>query len=188
MTQRAEPQITLFSPENIHGVAALARQCFTTPWSEEIYRRELENPQSVGFVCTDGGNVIGMIHCNFVLDELTLNTLCVAENYRRQGIARRLWAAVCGMSEVLDGYSPESEKCKGGFMLDASIGKSINLRDGKRLSINLQVQNITNNTDMRTGGYEQNRKDRTYDYQFSKNSYYYYANAINAFLNVSLKF
>ena len=90
--------------------------------------------------------------------------------------------------EVLDGYSPESEKCKGGFMLDASIGKSINLRDGKRLSINLQVQNITNNTDMRTGGYEQNRKDRTYDYQFSKNSYYYYANAINAFLNVSLKF
>ncbi|MBR4201207.1 MAG: ribosomal protein S18-alanine N-acetyltransferase [Oscillospiraceae bacterium] len=99
MTQRAEPQITLFSPENIHGVAALARQCFTTPWSEEIYRRELENPQSVGFVCTDGGNVIGMIHCNFVLDELTLNTLCVAENYRRQGIARRLWAAVCGMMQ-----------------------------------------------------------------------------------------
>jgi len=89
--------------------------------------------------------------------------------------------------EVLDGYSPETEKCKGGFMLDASIGKSINLRDGKRLSINLQVQNITNNTNMRTGGYEQNRKDRS-DYQFSKNSYYYYANPLNAFLNVSLKF
>jgi len=89
--------------------------------------------------------------------------------------------------EVLDGYSPETEKCKGGFMLDASIGKSINLHGGQRLSINLQVQNITNNTNMRTGGYEQNRKDRS-DYQFSKNSYYYYANAINAFLNVSLKF
>ena len=73
-------------------------------------------------------------------------------------------------------------------MLDASIGKSIYLPHGRRLSINLQMYNLTNNCDMRTGGYEQNRADRPYDYVFSKNNYYYYANAINAFLNVSLKF
>lgn len=90
--------------------------------------------------------------------------------------------------EILEGYSPTQEKCKGGFMLDASIGKSINLRSGHRLSVNLQVQNITNNTNMKTGGYEQNRADRSYDYVFSKNNFYYYANGINAFLNVSLKF
>ena len=90
--------------------------------------------------------------------------------------------------EVLEGYSPDQEKAKGGFMLDASIGKSIYLSGGKRLSINLQVQNITNNTNMKTGGYEQNRADRPYDYIFSRNNFYYYANAINAFLNVSLKF
>lgn len=97
MMQRADLSVALFSPDNIHGVAELAKRCFTTPWSEEIYRRELENPQSVGFVCTDCGRVIGMIHCNFVLDELTLNTLCVDEAYRRQGIAKRLWASVCEM-------------------------------------------------------------------------------------------
>lgn len=90
--------------------------------------------------------------------------------------------------EVLEGFSPEQEKAKGGFMLDASIGRSIYLRGGKMLSINLQVQNITNNTNLKTGGYEQNRADRSYDYIFSRNNYYYYANAINAFLNVSLKF
>ena len=90
--------------------------------------------------------------------------------------------------EVLEGFSPEQEKAKGGFMLDASIGRSIYLRGGKMLSINLQVQNITNNTHLKTGGYEQNRADRSYDYIFSRNNYYYYANAINAFLNVSLKF
>ena len=90
--------------------------------------------------------------------------------------------------EVLEGYSPEQEKAKGGFMLDASIGKSITLSGGKRLNINLQVQNITNNTKLKTGGYEQNRADRSYDYIFSRNSFYYYANAINAFLNISLKF
>ena len=90
--------------------------------------------------------------------------------------------------DILDGYSPLQEKFKGGFMLDASIGKSIYLNGGKRLSVNLQIQNITNNTNLKTGGYEQNRADRAYDYQFSKNNYYYYANGINAFLNVSLKF
>ena len=95
MTQKAE----LFSPENIHGAAELAKACFTTPWSEEIYRRELENPQSVGFVWTENGRTVGMIHCNFVLDELTLNTLCVAPEYRRQGIAKRLWEAVCEMMQ-----------------------------------------------------------------------------------------
>lgn len=97
MTQRADLTVEMFSAENIHGAAELAKRCFTTPWSESIYRRELDNPQSIGFVCTDGGAVVGMIHCNFVLDELTLNTLCVDAAYRRQGIARRLWNAVTEM-------------------------------------------------------------------------------------------
>lgn len=94
MKQRAELPIEMFSADSIHGVAELAKICFSTPWSEQIYRRELENPQSVGFVCLDGQRVVGFIHCDFVLDELTLNTLAVAPEYRRCGIARRLWAVV----------------------------------------------------------------------------------------------
>ena len=97
MTQKADLRLEMFSPDNIQGVAALAAECFTTPWSESIYQRELENPQSVGFACMDGRRVVGFIHCNFVLDELTLNTLAVDAEYRRQGIARRLWAAVTEM-------------------------------------------------------------------------------------------
>ncbi len=99
MMLRADAGIEMFSDSNIHAVAELAKACFTTPWSEDIYRRELDNPQSVGFVCMIGGEAAGFIHCNFVLDELTLNTLCVAEKYRRQGIARALWAAVTEMMQ-----------------------------------------------------------------------------------------
>lgn len=109
-----------------------------------------------------------------------------AKNAAESGTAAYVYDATTG--EVIDGYSPTQEKCKGGFMLDASIGKSIYLPGSKRLSINLQIQNVTNNTNMKTGGYEQNRADRSYDYVFSKNNFYYYANGINAFLNVSLKF
>lgn len=88
---------------------------------------------------------------------------------------------------------PGQEELDGGFMLDASIGKLIRLKNGKSLSINLSVNNILNNTNLRTGGYEQSRADEYEDgtertYVFSKNSKYYYAPAINAFLNIGFRF
>ena len=88
---------------------------------------------------------------------------------------------------------PAQYKGKGGFMVDASIGKSISLRRGKKLNINLSLNNILNNQNMITGGYEQNRDDSYQDgsertYKFSKNPFLYYANAFNAYLNVGFRF
>jgi hypothetical protein len=88
---------------------------------------------------------------------------------------------------------PSQERFDGGFMLDASIGKFIRLRNGKSLSLNLNLTNITNNTDLRTGGFEQNRGDLKQDgtersYKFSKNSKYFYAFPFNAFLNIGYRF
>ena len=104
MTQRDELRYELFSADNLHALSSLTKCCFSSPWSEEIYRRELDNPLSVGFVCMNGDKAVGMIHCNFVADELTLNTLCVDEQFRRRGIARRLWEMItemmCGVCTV----------------------------------------------------------------------------------------
>ena len=88
---------------------------------------------------------------------------------------------------------PEQYRGKGGFMVDASIGKSISLRGGKKLNINLSLNNLLNNQNMITGGYEQNRDDNKSDgsertYKFSKNPYLYYASAFNAYLNVGFRF
>lgn len=94
---------------------------------------------------------------------------------------------------IVKTYSAKQEKADGGFMLDASIGKYIRLKKGKSISINLSLQNITNNRNLKTNGYEQNRDD-SYStgekraYVFSKNSKYYYANAFNAFLNIGFRF
>jgi len=95
--------------------------------------------------------------------------------------------------EVTGTYTPKQEEFKGGFMLDASIGKYIRLKHGRSLSINLSLQNLTNNTKLRTGGYEQNRDDKFTSgedrpYKFSRNSKYYYAYAFNAFLNIGFRF
>ncbi len=102
---------------------------------------------------------------------------------------------------VVKSYAAEQEKFDDGFMLDLSIGRFIRLSRGKTLSINLNLCNVLNNRDMRTGGYEQNRDDSYYNqaggeynkgedkaYKFSKNSKYYYANPFNFFLNVGLRF
>jgi hypothetical protein len=95
--------------------------------------------------------------------------------------------------KLVKAYSAEQEEFDGGFMLDASIGRSIRLKRGKSLSINLSLQNILNNTNLRTGGYEQNRDDNystgeQRPYVFSKNAKYYYANPFNLFLNVGYRF
>ena len=85
---------------------------------------------------------------------------------------------------------------KGGFMLDGSIGRSIYLKKGS-LSINLSINNILNNTNIVTGGYEQSRTDYTknnqggYDkrvYYFSKNPKKYYALGTNGMLNITWRF
>lgn len=87
---------------------------------------------------------------------------------------------------------PSQAKGKGGFMLDASVGKSIYL--GKhQMSINLMLTNILNNRKLVTGGMEQNRQ--TYDdsgetirtYNFINNPKKFYVNGINGMLIVTYK-
>ena len=92
---------------------------------------------------------------------------------------------------------PEQAKGKGGFMLDASIGRSIYLKKGQ-LSINMNLTNILNNIKICTGGYEQSRSDYTVKsdgtmnnqrtYKFSKNPKKYYAYGTNGMLIVTYKF
>ena len=84
-------------------------------------------------------------------------------------------------------------KGKGGFMLDASIGKSLYLKHGRSMSINLMITNLLNNQKIVTGGYEQSRSsytasDNVRAYQFQKNPFKFYAYGINGMLNIAYKF
>jgi len=88
-------------------------------------------------------------------------------------------------------------KGHGGFMVDASIGRSIYLKRGS-LSINLMVTNVLNNQNICTGGYEQSRSSQvkntttgttsTRAYKFSKNPMKFYAYGTNGMLNIAYKF
>ncbi len=94
---------------------------------------------------------------------------------------------------------PSQAKGHGGFMLDASIGKSIYTRKGQ-LSINLQLTNLLNNLSIVTGGMEQNRRDTNYNkgqedqdasirtYSFVDSPKKFYANGINGMLTITYRY
>ena len=90
---------------------------------------------------------------------------------------------------------PGQAKGKGGFMLDASIGRQFYVFHHP-LSVNLMLTNITNNTKITTGGYEQSRMNysvsdqeiNTRTYNFTRNPKKYYAQGINGMLNINYRF
>jgi len=90
---------------------------------------------------------------------------------------------------------PDQATGKGGFMLDASIGKTFRLKQGRRIGFNLMLTNILNNINICTGGMEQNRLDtkqqqeRTNNaYRFEKSPRKFYANGTNGMLLVNYQF
>lgn len=90
---------------------------------------------------------------------------------------------------------PDQATGKGGFMLDASIGKTFRLRHGRRLGFNLMLTNILNNINICTGGSEQNRLDtkqqqeRTNNaYRFEKSPKKFYANGTNGMVMMNYQF
>lgn len=85
------------------------------------------------------------------------------------------------------------EKLKGGFMLDASVGKLIYLKNRNSLNFNMSVSNILNSK-LITGGYQQARIPTNTDKSLNSSgadwflNKYYYAWGLNLFFHVGYKF
>jgi ribosomal-protein-alanine N-acetyltransferase len=60
------------------------------PWSEAIWRSELESPFGLYLVLEEGEEVIGQIGVRSVLDELHVTNVAVRPGHRRRGYARAL--------------------------------------------------------------------------------------------------
>lgn len=75
-------------------VAAIERECFSHPWSEDMLAEELYNDNASYIVAmADDGTVLGYAGLTVVLDEGYVNNVAVKGQYRRQGVADRLLEA-----------------------------------------------------------------------------------------------
>ncbi len=93
-----------------------------------------------------------------------------------------------GPGDPMIGNITRQEKLPNGYTLDLSIGKSFRIHGKYFLQLNLSVNNLLDNKEIITGGYEQNR----FDFE-TKNigkfpPKYYYAYGRNYFLNIGFRF
>jgi [ribosomal protein S18]-alanine N-acetyltransferase len=86
---RIEP---LSSSADLDDVLSIEEASFTSPWSREMYLAELQNVGvSFCYLARDAaGRAVGF--CSFwrVLEELHINNLAVAPDYRRRGVGTAL--------------------------------------------------------------------------------------------------
>ena len=75
-------------------IAALEKECFSDPWSENSIRQELENELSFWLVAEEDGEVVGYVGSQTVLGESDVMNLAVSPNRRRRGIAKALMQAL----------------------------------------------------------------------------------------------
>ena len=98
---------------------------------------------------------------------------------------------VCETEEELHAKVAEitrQERLKDNFVLNLSIGKLIYLNRTASLNINLNLDNVLNNRNIQTSGYQQGRFDYT-NYTTTKYpNKYYYAQGFRAYVNVGVKF
>lgn len=82
----------VFDSADLDAVAALEADTFTNPWTRDMLERELRQSDvaRVYVVRLPGQPVAAFCACWLVYDELHINTIAVAANMRRQGIATAL--------------------------------------------------------------------------------------------------
>ena len=75
---------------DIPGIALLEQQCFSDPWSQKSLRYTLREENSFFLVAEEYGKIIGYLNSTFILDECSLNRICVDGEKRRQHLGSKM--------------------------------------------------------------------------------------------------
>jgi ribosomal-protein-alanine N-acetyltransferase len=98
-------ELVIESLAEVHlgDVLRIERACFPAPWTETMFRQEVEEKWlSRSFVGLVGGNVAGYIIAWFLRGEVHVLNVAVSPGLQRHGIGRRLLAHVIELGEQSD--------------------------------------------------------------------------------------
>lgn len=88
-----------FNENHLKDVAALEKECFSTPWSEAGLKAELTNPFARFFVARVNGSVAGYIGAHNVFGEVYITNIAVSEGFRKKGIGSALIKSLVSCAE-----------------------------------------------------------------------------------------
>ena len=86
---------------DIPAVARLERQCFTSPWTEELYAAALTRPFFRLWGVKAAGQLAGYVSVYHLGDEMEIINIAVEPDLRRQGAGRALLAHVRAQGRAL---------------------------------------------------------------------------------------
>lgn len=89
-------------PSDVPEIAALERECFSLPWSEEIIASQLGGPGKIMLAAEEEGAFAGYMGLQYVLDEGYISNVCTAPSFRRRGVARALIGELVRRAEALE--------------------------------------------------------------------------------------
>ncbi len=92
-------QITLMQEQHIKELAILEKECFSSPWSQNSLREELENENACFLVALENEEVLGYVGSHIVLGEAYITNIAVFPLQRKKGIAKKLIKALCEKAE-----------------------------------------------------------------------------------------
>jgi ribosomal-protein-alanine N-acetyltransferase len=78
------------SEADLPEVMETDRLCLPRPWSEALWREEMESPFSLYLILEEGGEICGHIGLKLISDEAHVMTIAVRSEKRRRGHARTL--------------------------------------------------------------------------------------------------
>jgi ribosomal-protein-alanine N-acetyltransferase len=92
--KRVETYIEPMQLADIEAVLAIEQKSFTMPWTDAMFRSELQNERTsrmlVARVAPDDGLIVGYVGYRIVLDEMHVILIAVAPAWRQRGIARQM--------------------------------------------------------------------------------------------------
>lgn len=80
--------------EDAPAIAELEKRCFSDPWSEKSIASEVHNPLAYWLVAEEGGEILGYIGSQSVLDAADVMNLAVSPEHRRKGFGEKLIKAL----------------------------------------------------------------------------------------------
>lgn len=86
---------------HVPQIAALERECFSTPWSENLLQEVLFDPNASFIVAEDEqGRLLGYAGMQVVLDEGYIDNVAVEPAARRHGVGDALLDVFCRFGEA----------------------------------------------------------------------------------------
>lgn len=93
-------KIRVATPQDIHAIYLLEKECFTIPWSFESLENDiLNNDKATYLIAECGGKIAGYIGMWQIFDDAEITNIAVSKDFRRQGIGDSLVREICAVAK-----------------------------------------------------------------------------------------